>query len=42
MFFKKFAISLSGVGSIVIVGLSVISPDQFSKLGDIKNVFKDP
>ena len=42
MFFKKFAISLIGVGSVVIVGLSVISPDQFSKLGDIKNVFKDP
>ena len=42
MFFKKFAISLIGVGSVVIVGLSVISPDQFSKLGDIENVFKDP
>ena len=42
MFFKKFAISLIGVGSLVIVGLSIISPDQFSKLGDIKNVFKDP
>ena len=42
MFFKKFAISLIGVGSIVIVGLSVISPDQFSKLGEIENVFKDP
>ena len=24
------------------VGLSVVSPDQFSKLGDIENVFKDP
>ena len=42
MFFKKFAISLIGVGSIVIVGLSVISPDQFSKLGEIENVYKDP
>ena len=42
MFFKKFAISLIGVGSVVIVGLSVISPDQFSKLGEIENVFKDP
>ena len=42
MFFKKFVISLIGVGSIVIVGLSIISPDQFSKLGEIENVFKDP
>ena len=42
MFFKKFAISFIGVGSVVIVGLSVISPDQFSKLGEIENVFKDP
>lgn len=42
MFFKKFAISLIGVGSIVIVGLSVISPVQFSKLGEIESVFKDP
>lgn len=42
MFFKKFAISLIGVGSVVIVGLSIISPDQFSKLGEIENVFKDP
>ena len=42
MFFKKFANSLIGVGSVVIVGLSVISPDQFSKLGEIENVFKDP
>ena len=42
MFFKKFAISLIGVGSVVIVGLSVISLDQFSKLGDIENVFKAP
>ena len=42
MFFKKFVISLIGVGSVVIVGLSVISPDQFSKLGEIENVFKDP
>ena len=42
MFFKKFAISIVGVGSILIVGLSVLSPDQFSKLGEIENVFKDP
>ncbi|MCX6441570.1 MAG: DUF3048 domain-containing protein [Actinobacteria bacterium] len=42
MFFKKFVISLIGVGSVVIVGLSIISPDQFSKLGEIENVFKDP
>jgi len=25
-----------------VVGLSVLSPDQFTKLGDIENVFKDP
>ncbi len=42
MFFKKFAISIVGVGSILIVGLSALSPDQFSKLGEIENVFKDP
>ncbi len=42
MFFKKFAISIVGVGSILIVGLSILSPDQFSKLGEIENVFKDP
>ena len=42
MFFKKFAISLIGTTSILVVGLSVLSPDQFSKLGDIENVFKDP
>ena len=42
MFFKKFAISLIGATSILVVGLSVLSPDQFSKLGDIENVFKDP
>jgi hypothetical protein len=42
MSFKKFAISIVGVGSILIVGLSVLSPDQFSKLGEIENVFKDP
>ena len=42
MFFKKFAISLIGVVSLVIVGLRIISPDQFSKLGEIENVFKDP
>lgn len=42
MFFKKFAISIVGVGSIFIVGLSALSPDQFSKFGEIENVFKDP
>ena len=42
MFFKKFAISIVGVGSILIVGVSVLSPDQFSKLGTIENVFQDP
>jgi len=42
MFFKKFVISLIGTASIIVVGLSVLSPDQFSKLGDIENVFKDP
>lgn len=42
MFFKKLIISVIGVTSIFIVGLSFFSPDQFSKLGDIENVFKDP
>ena len=42
MFFKKFVISLIGTTSILVVGLSVLSPDQFTKLGDIENVFKDP
>jgi hypothetical protein len=42
MFFKKFLISVIGTTSILVVGLSVVSPDQFSKLGDIENVFKDP
>jgi hypothetical protein len=42
MFFKKFAISIVGVGSILIVGLSILSPNQFPKLGEIENVFKDP
>jgi hypothetical protein len=42
MFFKKFAISMAGVGSMLIVGLSIFSPDQFSKLGTIENVFQDP
>jgi hypothetical protein len=42
MFFKKFLISLIGTTSILVVGLSVLSPDQFTKLGDIENVFKDP
>jgi hypothetical protein len=42
MFSKKFAISLIGATSILVVGLSVVSPDQFSNLGDIENVFKDP
>jgi hypothetical protein len=31
-----------GVLSILIVGLSLFSPGQFSKLGEIENVFKDP
>jgi len=42
MFFKKFAVSVIGVLSILIVGLSLFSPGQFSKLGEIENVFKDP
>lgn len=42
MFFKKFAVSVIGVVSILVVGLSLFSPDQFSKLGDVENVFKDP
>jgi hypothetical protein len=42
MFFKKFAVSVMGVLSILIVGLSLFSPGQFSKLGEIENVFKDP
>ena len=42
MFFKKFVISIIGVTSILVVGLSFFSPDQFSKLGSIDNVFKDP
>ena len=42
MFFKKFAVSVIGFLSILIVGLSLFSPGQFSKLGEIENVFKDP
>lgn len=42
MFFKKFAISTIGVTSIFVVALGFFSPDQFSKLGEIENVFKDP
>jgi hypothetical protein len=42
MFFKKFVITIIGVTSILVVGLSFFSPDQFSKLGSIENVFKDP
>ncbi len=42
MFFKKFLFSVIGIASVLIVGLSFLSPDQFSKLGQIENVFKDP
>jgi len=42
MFFKKFRFSVIGISSVLIVGLSFLSPDQFSKLGQIENVFKDP
>ena len=42
MFFKKFAVFIIGVGSILIVGLSIFSPNQISNLGEIENVFKDP
>jgi len=42
MFFKKFLFSVIGISSVVIVGLGFLSPDQFSKLGQIENVFKDP
>ena len=42
MFFKKFAVSVIGVLSIIIVGLSLFSPNQFSKSGEIENVFEDP
>jgi len=42
MFFKKFLFSVIGISSVLIVGLSFISPDQFSKLGQIENVFNDP
>lgn len=42
MFFKKLTVSAIGFISIVIVVSSVFSPDQFSKLGDVGNVFKDP
>jgi hypothetical protein len=42
MFFKKFAISTIGIISILVVGLSLLSPDQFSHLGKMENIFKDP
>jgi hypothetical protein len=42
MFFKKFLFSVIGISSVLIVGLSFLSPDQFSKLGQIENVFNDP
>ena len=42
MFFKKLTVSAIGFISIVIVVSSVFSPDQFSKLGDVGKVFKDP
>ena len=42
MFFKKLTVSAIGFISIVIVVSSVFSPDQFSKLSDVGNVFKDP
>lgn len=42
MFFKKFAVSVIGVVSIFVVGLSLFSPDQFSKLGEIESVFQEP
>ncbi len=42
MYFRKLAVSVIGVVSIFVVGLSLVSPGQFSKLGEIDNVFKDP
>ena len=42
MFFKKLLVSVIGVTSILVVGLSFFSPDQFSKLGEIESVFKEP
>ena len=42
MLFKKFLFSVIGIASVLIVGLSFLSPDQFSKLGQIENVFNDP
>jgi hypothetical protein len=42
MFFKKFVYSVIGISSVIIVGLGFLSPDQFSKLGQIENVFKEP
>jgi hypothetical protein len=42
MFFKKIVFSVIGFSSVLIVGLSFLSPDQFSKLGQIENVFKEP
>ena len=42
MYFRKLAVWVIGAVSILVVGLSLVSPDQFSKLGEIENVFKDP
>ncbi len=42
MFFKKLLVSVIGVLSILVVGLSYFSPDQFSKLGEIESVFQEP
>ena len=42
MYFRKLAGWVIGAVSILVVGLSLVSPDQFSKLGEIENVFKDP
>lgn len=42
MYFKKFAIWVIGCVSIFVVGLSLFSPEQFSKFGEIQRVFKDP
>ena len=41
MFFKKFTTAVVGVTSIVIVGLSLISPDQLPKISEL-NVFAEP
>ncbi len=42
MYFRKLAGWVIGAVSILVVGLSLVSPDHFSKLGEIENVFKDP